>query len=72
MKANPGDCFIKGVAGEFYPCKPHTFDATYAAVEARQCDTPGCSNPALDHMVQIAPGTNVRVCQGCADAMFAE
>ena len=40
--------------------------------EARQCDTPGCSNPALDHMVQIAPGTNVRVCQGCADAMFAE
>ena len=38
----------------------------------RRCDTPGCSNPALDHMVLIAPGTNVRVCKECADAMFAE
>ena len=25
----PGDWIIKGVAGEFYPCKPDIFDATY-------------------------------------------
>ena len=25
----PGDWIIKGVAGEFYPCKPAIFDETY-------------------------------------------
>lgn len=28
----PGDWVIKGIAGEFYPCKPDIFDATYEAV----------------------------------------
>jgi len=27
--ARPGDWIIKGVAGEFYPCKPEIFEATY-------------------------------------------
>lgn len=29
MKANLGDYIIKGVQGEFYPCKPDIFEATY-------------------------------------------
>lgn len=29
MKAGPGDYIIKGVKGEFYPCKPDIFEATY-------------------------------------------
>lgn len=29
MKAAPGDWIIRGVAGEFYPCKPDIFAATY-------------------------------------------
>lgn len=29
MAANPGDWIIRGVAGEFYPCKPDIFTATY-------------------------------------------
>lgn len=29
MTANPGDWIIKGVKGEFYPCKPDIFEATY-------------------------------------------
>lgn len=29
MTAQPGDFIIKGVKGEFYPCKPDIFDATY-------------------------------------------
>jgi hypothetical protein len=29
MTANPGDWIIKGVQGEFYPCKPDIFAATY-------------------------------------------
>ncbi len=27
-----GDWIIKGIAGEFYPCKPDIFDATYEKV----------------------------------------
>ncbi len=34
MRASPGDWIIKGVKGEFYPCKPEIFAATYDAVEA--------------------------------------
>ncbi len=30
--AMPGDFVIKGVQGEFYPCKPDIFEATYEAV----------------------------------------
>jgi hypothetical protein len=29
MHASPGDWIIKGVQGEFYPCKPDIFEATY-------------------------------------------
>ena len=29
VKYEPGDWVIKGVAGEFYPCKPEVFDKTY-------------------------------------------
>jgi hypothetical protein len=32
MEASPGDWIIKGVKGEFYPCKPDIFDATYDPV----------------------------------------
>lgn len=38
----PGDWIIRGVKGEFYPCKPDIFDATYEPVEVvdepRLCD----------------------------------
>jgi hypothetical protein len=29
MTASPGDWIIRGVKGEFYPCKPDIFDASY-------------------------------------------
>jgi hypothetical protein len=29
MTAQPSDWIIKGVSGEFYPCKPDIFAATY-------------------------------------------
>jgi len=29
MRANIGDYIIKGVKGEFYPCKPDIFKETY-------------------------------------------
>ena len=32
MLANVGDYIIKGVSGEFYPCKPDIFEKTYEKV----------------------------------------
>lgn len=32
MKVDFGDYVIKGVKGEFYPCKPDIFEATYEEV----------------------------------------
>lgn len=32
MHANLGDFIIKGVQGEFYPCKPDIFEQTYEMV----------------------------------------
>jgi len=31
--AQKGDWIIKGIQGEFYPCKPDIFEATYELVE---------------------------------------
>ena len=33
MQVSKGDYIIKGVQGEFYPCKPDIFEATYESVE---------------------------------------
>lgn len=33
MTAEVGDWIIKGVQGEFYPCKPDIFEATYESVD---------------------------------------
>lgn len=32
LNMSPGDWVIKGVKGEFYPCKPDVFSQTYEAV----------------------------------------
>ncbi len=34
----PGDYIIKGIKGEFYPCKPDIFKQTYESVEAHDVD----------------------------------
>ena len=33
MDASPGDYIIRGIKGEFYPCKPGIFEASYGEVE---------------------------------------
>jgi hypothetical protein len=33
MIASPGDWIIRGVQGEFYPCKPDIFEETYEPVD---------------------------------------
>jgi hypothetical protein len=34
MTAKPGDWIIRGVAGEFYPCKPEIFEQMYEPTES--------------------------------------
>ena len=36
LTADPGDWIIKGVMGEFYPCKPDIFALTYEEVPAEE------------------------------------
>lgn len=33
LSISPGDYVIKGIKGEFYPCKPDIFEASYEPVE---------------------------------------
>lgn len=33
MTADPEDYIIQGIKGEFYPCKPDIFEASYEAVQ---------------------------------------
>jgi len=40
VQASTRDWIIKGVAGEFYPCKPDIFEATYEPVETSTGSTP--------------------------------
>jgi len=35
MVAQKGDWIIKGIKGEFYPCKPDIFEATYEKEEQK-------------------------------------
>ncbi len=36
MTANIGDFIIKGISGEFYPCKPDIFNKTYDQVKEKR------------------------------------
>jgi hypothetical protein len=38
MRAEFGDWIIRGIKGEFYPCKPDIFEATYDLVEEKPHD----------------------------------
>jgi hypothetical protein len=40
MYATAGDWIIRGVKGEFYPCKPDIFEATYDIVDPEERNLP--------------------------------
>jgi len=35
MEAKEGDFIIRGIKGEFYPCKPDIFELTYEIYEKK-------------------------------------
>lgn len=49
MEASPGDWIIRGVKGEFYPCKPDIFAVTYQEV---------LSGPPDDYTTQLKEATH--------------
>ena len=49
MRADPGDWIIKGVKGEFYPCKPDIFDITYSPDEAPTSEQARPAEPDREH-----------------------
>lgn len=44
LNASAGDWIIRGVKGEFYPCKPDIFAATYEPVAASETPAKETSN----------------------------
>ena len=36
MIANPNDYIIRGVKGEYYPCKPDIFEMTYESIKQQE------------------------------------
>ncbi len=51
--ATPGDVVIRGVQGEFYPCKRDIFDETYEVVEEVSPDDPSGSTAAAGDGVPV-------------------
>jgi len=51
MAASPGDWVIKGVQGEFYPCKPDVFEATYEPADVVARDETTELKAGFDKMV---------------------
>jgi hypothetical protein len=49
MTANEGDYIIKGVKGEFYPCKPDIFEMTYEKVEESENQSQNFAVLVSDH-----------------------
>lgn len=61
MIASPGDWIIRGIRGEFYPCKPDIFDATYETALAT-------APPAADEVREAAERLRRLALQGVIDA----
>ena len=58
MLAEYGDWIIKGVKGEFYPCKPDIFNATYEPVDPL---VPGTGAMKLSELIAAYGDDNVKV-----------
>ena len=58
MTANQGDWIIRGIKGEFYPCKPDIFEATYD--EHTPC--PCCNDDGYESTYD---GQTVGPCREC-------
>lgn len=66
MDAVKGDYIIKGIAGEFYPCKPDIFAKTYEKVNEPVCTAPQDPNHELTEDEVATLASNGSLCD-CVD-----
>ena len=59
--ASIGDYIIKGVNGEFYPCKPDIFEKTYEPKFSHYCEW--CASPLYDEEWE----SGIRLCKMCRE-----
>ncbi|MFV0515782.1 MAG: hypothetical protein ACK5MV_00080 [Aminipila sp.] len=62
MTASIGDYIIKGVNGEFYPCKPDIFEKTYEKVQCKWLHNEVCVNDRSD---ECADFPSEKCCAKC-------
>lgn len=62
MDAVKGDYIIKGIAGEFYPCKPDIFAKTYEQVNEPVCTAPQDPNHELTEDEVATLASNGSLC----------
>ena len=70
MKANVGDYIIKGVNGEFYPCKPDIFEKTYEKCNETDAETMsfGDAIEALKSTQRLEREGDVPLAEACGDS----
>ncbi len=66
MDAVKGDYIIKGIAGEFYPCKPDIFAKTYERADDSECTAPQDPDHELTEDEVATLASNGSLCD-CAD-----
>jgi hypothetical protein len=62
MLASVGDFIIKGVKGEFYPCKPDIFEQTYDIVEVSLKDVKFNGEDIDDDQVRFLGAIDCKKC----------
>ena len=69
MLASPGDFIIKGVKGEFYPCKPGIFKATYDLTEDwLTCERCEVVRP-WEEMQSVSEHDCIYLCAACIEVV---
>ena len=71
MRGEVGDWIIRGVKGEFYPCKPDIFAATYEPADLAQAPAPVRVKPLVWHPMRDGSG-HVWPDKWCADCPVFE
>lgn len=81
LRVSVGDWIIKGIKGEFYPCKPDIFAMTYEPVAPSAGDqgAPDLDTDTLTAMAEMLPapgsteeGTRCPECPSCEALMTCE
>ena len=66
MKANVGDWIIKGIKGEYYPCKPDVFDLTYEKPTPKEVICEPEEEPKLNSYIEYSAS---EMCRAMAEQL---